>query len=122
MSFRAWAHAVSQCGLSLTTGVPVWESWYRALGRIGTVSRDGVTNRVNECGARYWAKGVRTCEITCEARASFYYAFGLTPEMQIALEEEYDSITDAVTDTPLILAELNIQQDQTNSIFHSNNG
>lgn len=115
-AFRDWAHAVSSCGISLTTGVPVCESWYRALQRIGSDGKEGITERVNECGAWYWARGVKKAEITEESRASFYYAFGILPDMQIALERHYDAIVDAQSAIPLMLDELNLSSDQLNPI------
>jgi len=118
--FRSWAHAVSSCGLSLTSGVPVWESWYRALGRVGNIERSGVTEKVMECGARYWAKGVRSCVITEESRASFYYAFGITPDMQMALEDHYDGITDVTTATPMIFDYIHTESDKQNPISFQN--
>jgi hypothetical protein len=101
---RSWATAVSKCGISLTTGVPVWPSWYRILGRIGGEDIQGVTERVNECGMAHWARGVAACEVTDESRASFYYAFGVTPDEQIALEQAYDAIQDLTDGTPLMSA------------------
>lgn len=86
---RYWAHAIASCGLSLTSGVPVWEAWYRRLHAIGREAPAGVIERVNECGMYYMARGVVSCEVTDQARYSFYLAFGLTPDMQVALEEEY---------------------------------
>lgn len=119
-AFENWAHAVSSCGLSLTSGVPVWESWYRALQRIGKTGNEGVAERVNECGAAYWAKGVSKCVINDDSRASFYYAFGITPDMQEILEAHYDSITGAETTTPLIFSEINTIRDQQNPITFYN--
>lgn len=101
VGFRAWASAVASCGVALTSGVPVWSAWYRVLERVGQVQRAGVTERVNECGAYYWSRGVQSCQVTDEARASFYFAFGITPDQQLALEEAYDSITDVSSVTPV---------------------
>lgn len=118
--FRSWAHAVSSCGLSLTSGVPVCASWYAALQRMGGVERGGVSERVNECGAHHWAKGVSTCVITEESRASFYYAFDITPDEQLALEEHYDSICSSESVTPVMFTELNTAIDYNNPISYHN--
>jgi len=118
--FRSWAHAVASCGISLTSGVPVCESWYRALGRIGKCENRGVDDRVNECGAYHWARGVKRSKITEESRASFYYAFGIMPDEQLALEDHYDSITDAEQITPLILTESDTSRDNINPITYYN--
>lgn len=88
--FKAWASAISTCGLSLTKGVPVWEAWYGRLHRVGGgCSIEGVAERVNECGMYYMSKGVVGSEVTDECRASFWRAFGITPDAQVALEAEY---------------------------------
>jgi hypothetical protein len=52
----------------------------------------------------HWARGVAACEVTDESRASFYYAFGVTPDEQIALEQAYDAIQDLTDGTPLMSA------------------
>lgn len=102
VAFRSWAAAVADCGISLTSGVPVWESWYRFLQRVGTVSRAGVTERVHEAGMSYWSKGVQSASVTDEARASFYFAFGITPDAQVALEEYYDGLEDVGSVAPVM--------------------
>lgn len=99
--FRAWATAIGKCGLSLTAGVPVWESWYRALIEIGgDCDRRGVEERVQECGMYYMSRGVEAGEIVDEARASFYRAFGILPDLQTALEQWYARPTEIDPLTP----------------------
>lgn len=87
---RDWAAAISSCGVALTAGVPVWEQWYRSVGTIGLGSSSaGVTERVRECGMYHLSKGVTACEVDDVSRASFWRAFGISPDMQVHLEEEY---------------------------------
>lgn len=100
--FRYWAAAVGACGAALTSGVPVWSSWYGILQRVGTVCNAGVSERVNECGAWHWSRGVQACDITDESRASFYFAFGITPDEQVALEQFYARIEDTAQQTPVM--------------------
>jgi len=71
--------------------VPVWEEWYKRLLRLGREAPDGVRERINESGMYYMSVGVPAAEITPESRVSFYHAFGVTPDMQVALEHEYSS-------------------------------
>lgn len=89
LEVQQWAHAIGSCGLSLTAGVPVWEQWYRRLLRYGSEAPTGVVERVNESGMYYLSVGVQASEVTPESRVSFYRAFGLTPDVQEALEDEY---------------------------------
>ncbi|UQZ09604.1 putative RNA-dependent RNA polymerase [Freshwater macrophyte associated tombus-like virus 2] len=87
---RYWATAIGKCGYSLTCGVPVWEAWYGQLLRLGGgVEARGVDDEVNRCGMSYMARGVIGCDITDEARVSFWRAFGVLPDAQIALEHHY---------------------------------
>lgn len=88
---KVWAAAVGQCGLSLTAGVPVWESWYKRLVRVGVERDSGVGERVKECGMAYAAAGVQACPISDACRYSFYRAFGILPDLQEALEREYSA-------------------------------
>lgn len=89
---RYWATAIGKCGHSLTRGVPVWEAWYGQLLRMGEgVENQGVGDRVWDCGMGYMARGVTGCDITPEARVSFWRAFGVLPDTQEALEEHYRS-------------------------------
>lgn len=87
----SWATAISGCGLSLTSGVPVWEAWYRQLQRLGSQTTEGVVERQWECGMGYMARGVVAGEVDDAARVSFWRAFGITPDQQVALEEEYNA-------------------------------
>lgn len=116
VGFRSWASAVSQCGVSLTSGVPVWESWYRYLGRVGSIQRAGVSERVHESGAARWARGVQACDVSDEARASFYFAFGITPDAQVELERYYDSLTDVTAVTPVMWSTQPHQLDRENPL------
>lgn len=86
---KRWASAVSSCGLSLTSGVPVWEAWYGQLSRLGGERHAAADNQIADSGLGYMARGVRKAEINQQARYSFYLAYGVTPDQQLALEAEY---------------------------------
>jgi hypothetical protein len=85
--------AISDCGLSLTRGLPVMEEFYLALAR--NAVRKGWKEVVNyTTGMQYMAHGMdRTLKrVNPETRYSFYLAFGYTPEEQVALEEFYRGV------------------------------
>jgi hypothetical protein len=89
-----WMGAVGECGLALTGGCPVFQSFYLAYSRNGIKSN--VLNSVQmQSGFLMMSRGLESKmdEITDEARASFYYAFDVTPDEQVALEEYYDAWT-----------------------------
>jgi hypothetical protein len=87
-----WMGAVGECGLSLTSGVPVFQEMYKAYMRHGVKSE--VSKSVGwECGMTHMARGLHPKEaaVSDDARYSFYVAFGVTPDEQEALEEYYRS-------------------------------
>ena len=90
-NFNAWRNAIAACGQSLTSGVPVWESFYNALGE--APAPDWAEERIWDTGMGYMAKGVETAQITERGRYSFYLAFGMTPDWQVAIEESFSPIS-----------------------------
>lgn len=106
-AFKQWATAIAGCGLSLTRGVPVWEAWYKQLQQVGEgVTSVGVAERVNECGMYYMSKGVVGGEVSDEARVSFWRAFGILPDTQVALEEWYNLPLDVRPVTPMMVSQV----------------
>lgn len=87
-----WRAAIGRCGTELTTGVPFWQSFYEKIGVDG--GKIGVDERVRESGLGFMAKGVQGCEISEASRVSFWRAFGMLPDVQIALETELWSVPD----------------------------
>lgn len=75
----------------MTTGVPIYYAFYRALQRMGDGTgkkyvgflADSGFYRMIQQGARQ-----RTSVSTC-ARVSFWKAFGVSPSVQIAIEERF---------------------------------
>jgi len=77
--------SVSQCGLALAGDMPIFKAFYSMLGR---GAGDRVDRDSTESGFRILARGMDCAngEITPEARCSFYRAFDITPDEQVALE------------------------------------
>lgn len=99
--FDTWRAAIGVCGLELTRGVPMWESFYTAIK--GQSQRRGGLERVYDSGLGYMATGVRQdVQITAESRYSFWLAFGITPDLQVAIEDSYPDIIYS-TNTPMKL-------------------
>jgi hypothetical protein len=83
--------AIGQCGLSLTGGVPVFQSYYECLIRHGVSSN--ITRSVGwKCGMTMLAIGMdrKRGVISPDTRVSFYNAFGVPPDEQVLLENRYD--------------------------------
>lgn len=93
MAYRKWLRAVGECGLAIASGVPIFQSYYSLYNRFGVSSKmkDSVQF---QSGFLHLSKGLhpRVRPVTEEARESFYLAFGVTPDEQIALEEYYDTL------------------------------
>lgn len=81
---RNWAASIADCGIQLTRGVPIWEAFYTKLGCWGFKGSE----RVEDSGLGYLARGVEGCGVSEYARYSFWRAFGITPDQQLAIEKE----------------------------------
>jgi len=100
--FRQWLDAVGTGGIALAGGMPVFQSFYRMYKRSGQTLRRNRKNKLvgmstfellpwymREVGLN----GKRSeRDVTPDARASFYFAFGVTPDEQVCLEGYYDAM------------------------------
>lgn len=87
-------YSISECGLALAGDVPVFNEFYSALGRGADLSKRSLRklmNRGPETGMQFLAIGMhrkyQTPTTTC--RVSFAKAFGIWPDEQVAMEEQY---------------------------------
>jgi len=89
---RGWMHAVGQGGISMTGGVPVFQNFYRSYCRYGVEHK--LRDQVQSWGVRSLQQGMdrHFVEPSAATRASFYWAFGVTPDEQIVLEHFYDGM------------------------------
>lgn len=89
-SARKWLMAVGECGLALTSGIPVMQELYQAYVRNG-VKSNMIRSVGWSCGMTYMSHGLnpRYATISEESRESFYLSFGITPDEQVALEGYY---------------------------------
>lgn len=83
--FNTWRSAIGECGLELTRGVPFWEAFYRRL-RVEDAP-EYAREVIYDSGLGYMAKGCKHAVVDDDARYSFYLAFGMMPDVQVALEE-----------------------------------
>lgn len=104
---KRWMMAVGEGGLSLTGGIPVYQSFYSNFYRAGSLIeiptararkrrwRDNNMADVEITGGLSWlSKGMcrKYGNISPKTRHSFYLAFGCTPDQQIAIESYYNTI------------------------------
>jgi len=91
-TYRKWLFAVGECGLALCAGVPVLEAYYRRFYDLGVQCSDGFRREVFKNRSQLQlSQGVRKCAIDARSRVSFYYAFGVTPDAHIQMEEALSS-------------------------------
>jgi len=102
---KAWLRrrrAIGECGLALTSGVPVFQEFYSCLLR-GTEAVEAVGSQP-VTGMVMLAKGMmaRHHEPTDDCRVSFWKAYGIDPHHQTLLEEVWRN-TDCVWRPPVVL-------------------
>lgn len=102
--FRLWLDAVGTGGLSIAGGMPIFQAFYQMFVRSGhnfyydkrTRQKKYMTTLehlpwfMREVGLRGDAK---VSPITDEARASFWEAYGVTPDEQLLLEDYYHKLS-----------------------------
>jgi len=87
--FRGWLDAVGTGGLSLTGGVPIFQDFYKMYQLHGKYWKGAWSDF--SWGRRSLMQGVKReySDIHPRTRASFYWAFGITPDAQIVIEKYY---------------------------------
>jgi len=92
-AYKKWLFAVGDCGAKAVPGVPVHQAMYNCFRRNGTMVNEAYIQHVfkNTGWMQRRTTGVTT--ISAAARASYYLAFGILPDAQIALEQYYDGGT-----------------------------
>nr|AXT18258.1 RNA-dependent RNA polymerase [Opium poppy mosaic virus] len=91
-----WWCAIGTCGLAVAAGIPIHNSFLKWLKRSGG-DEGGIRSHAlwkNE-GLAWYRMGLDLSHedhVSDAARLSFQTAFGISPEMQVALEGIYDSL------------------------------
>jgi hypothetical protein len=96
MVFAKWLDAVGQCGLALAYGMPILQSFYNMYVRNGVKCGDKMKQHIfRNTGVMERTGGLsaRTARVTQDTRVSFYRAFGVLPDMQVAIENYLDSVS-----------------------------
>lgn len=95
--YKKWLYAVGVGGSILCKGAPVQQSFYQCFLRHGVECGDAMMEHVFKGSSMYTRiSGLSTktapVEVLPEARVSYYYAFGVTPDEQMAIEACYDQM------------------------------
>lgn len=108
--YRKWLDAVGVCGTIATAGSPVQHSFYSVMKREGTTAGEGLTREVfrNQSMATRIAGITGAHHVDARARVSYYYAFGVLPDVQKQMELYYDgmSLDDYVVSSPMDRSDL----------------
>jgi hypothetical protein len=106
--YHKWMGAVAGCGLAQTKGTPILSRHYKWLAK-------GATPYIPMDGDMYYrhswwnAEGMRivtageTRDPTWRERISFYFAFDITPRVQMQMEKYYDELPPPCWTTPATL-------------------
>jgi len=88
--YKKWLAAIGMCGSRLAAGVPVLSEFYDIFSRAGTTCSEGMLKEVFKNRSQlHLAQGLSAGQIDARSRVSFYYAFGLLPDHQLAMERFY---------------------------------
>jgi len=81
-SFGDWLSTVGECGIAITSGIPILQEYYLLL------SKQGKVRNMESCGMRYLRGDLpsRWSKVSDAARVSFWRAFNIDPQRQIAIE------------------------------------
>lgn len=106
-TYCRWIKAIGECGMALTGGIPVVQEYYQALIRTAGDVKPIVGDTLLETGMFQLARGMHReyMKPTIAARVSFYFAFGVSLELQVILEKYYAKASPAwkglyITDYP----------------------
>lgn len=88
VQLRKWMMAVGTCEGNLNQGVPVLEAFARAYRRNGVRCSRKLVELVRNDSSRV-RNDTSSC-ISDVTRLSFYLAWGITPDQQVALEDHYN--------------------------------
>lgn len=88
--YRKWLDAVGTCGQKLSAGVPVQHSLYSVFKREGSAAGEGMIAEIyrNQSMAGR-IDGLKGAQVDARARVSYYYAFGVLPDVQKSMEAYY---------------------------------
>lgn len=94
--YQKWLYAVGECGANACDGVPVQSAFYSAFLRNGVQCSQGFKDTIfKNTGWQQRAAGLKSERtlVTDASRASYYAAFGITPDAQRHIEAYYETAT-----------------------------
>lgn len=88
---RDWLYSVSMCGLNISAGIPINQNFYTSL---APANGKFIKDNAIKSGLYYLQRGIKQIkrEITPRSRYSFWKAFGVLPDHQVAMETTLSSL------------------------------
>jgi len=93
-TFKRWIKSVGECGMAQNGGIPILQEFYACLDRnAGTAKAFAKDSFMNEAYS-HKVKGMKRKykPVTEETRASFQFAFGISPDEQVNIENYYKEL------------------------------
>lgn len=90
--YRKWLDAVGTCGQILASGTPVQHAMYSVFKRNGIPAGKMVTEIFRNTSMLERVKNLAGGKISPTARVSYYYAFGVLPDVQKEMECYYNQM------------------------------
>lgn len=89
----SWVRSVGECGMSLAGGIPIFQAFYGMYCRSASGFRINKLHRA-EGGLKLASRGMhrRFTYVDPLTRYSFYVAWGVLPDAQVAAEEMYSTM------------------------------
>lgn len=101
--YRKWLGAIGMCGGKLASGVPVLNEFYDVFSRAGVTCSEGMLQEIYKNRSQlHLAQGLAVGEVDARSRVSFYYAFGVLPDEQLAMERFFHQATIGTLGTTVI--------------------
>jgi hypothetical protein len=109
-AFKVWLANVGDCGMTLCAGVPILQAFYNMYRRLGTKLGKMRNSKGFQTGIHLLMHGIDKqsleFEITQESRVAVWLAWGISPDVQIELEQFYaNTIIDYTLDTAALHTE-----------------
>lgn len=101
--YNNWSKSIGVAGLSMTGGVPVWQAFHSSL--VGLEGK--VTHRFEDEGVGRFGCGAKSGAVLDSTRFSFWKAFGMLPDVQVAIEKEFQRVPYA---EPVMFADIKSTQ------------
>lgn len=90
--FLGWLHSVGTGGMAMSGGVPIFQEFYAAYLRAGVFWKGADSGQ--SWGVKHLSMGMKReySPPSPSTRASFYWAYGITPDEQVVIEDYYKSV------------------------------